>query len=83
MYAQAAYGRTFAMSVNVPAARVEIMRKAFLAALDDPELRSEADRMKLEFSNPMDGPALQAAVARLTATPKSIIDAANRAIGAN
>jgi hypothetical protein len=39
--------------------------------------------MKLEFSNAMDGPALQAAVARLTATPKRIIDAANRAIGVN
>ena len=73
----------FSTLVDVPSGRVDIMRKAFLAALDDPELRSEADRMKLEFSNAMDGPALQAAVARLTATPKRIIDAANRAIGVN
>ncbi|MDP2359092.1 MAG: hypothetical protein Q8M31_23950 [Beijerinckiaceae bacterium] len=83
MYAQAAFGRPFAMGPNVPPARVEIVRKAFSAALDDPELRSEAQRMKLEFSNPMDGPALQAAVARLTATPKRVIDATNRAIGVN
>ena len=83
MYAQAAFGRPFAMGPNVPPARVDIMRKAFLAAMDDPELRGEAERMKLEFSNPMDGPALQAAVARLTATPKRVIDATNRAIGVN
>lgn len=83
MYAQAAFGRPFAMGPGVPAARAEIMRRAFMAALDDPELRAEAERMKLEMSNPMDGTALQQAVARLTATPKRVIDAANRAIGAN
>ena len=83
MYAQAAFGRPFAMGPGVPPARAEIMRKAFMAALEDPELRAEADRMKLEMANPMDGPALQQAVARLTATPKRVIDAANRAIGAN
>ena len=82
MYAQAAFGRPFAMGPGVPSARSEIMRKAFLAALEDPELRNEAQRMRLELSNPMDGPALQEAVARLTATPKRVIDAANRAIGA-
>jgi hypothetical protein len=83
MYAQAAFGRPFAMGPNVPPGRVQIMRNAFLAALEDSELRSEAARMKLELSNPMDGPMLQNAVARLTATPKRVIDAANRAIGAN
>lgn len=83
MYAQAAFGRPFATGPNVPAPRLEILRKAFMAALADDELRNDAARLKLELSNSMDGHELQQAVAKLTGTPKHVVDATNKAIGAD
>jgi tripartite-type tricarboxylate transporter receptor subunit TctC len=41
-------GRPFALPPGVPQDRVAVLRKAFTAAMADPDLLAEADKMKLE-----------------------------------
>jgi len=46
--------RPYSLPPGVPAARVEILQKAFMDTLRDPELVAEAKKSKLEL-NPHDG----------------------------
>jgi len=55
----------------VPADRVAVLRKAFIAALHDKELLAEADTMKLDV-DPISGEELQALLAKLYALPQSV-----------
>ena len=67
------------MGPDVPPDRVEAVRRAFMAALADPELLSEAKAMKLEIEEPMNGADLQQTITRLMATPPDIIAKAQKA----
>jgi tripartite-type tricarboxylate transporter receptor subunit TctC len=58
---------------DVPAARVDELRAAFLAAMNDPELKAEAKKMKLEVA-PVNGKEMQDLVTRLYATPTDVIE---------
>ena len=64
-------GRSIAAPPNVPADRIKLLRDAFNATLRDPALIEEARRLKLEL-DPLDGAALQAAIAGVNATPDTI-----------
>jgi tripartite-type tricarboxylate transporter receptor subunit TctC len=54
-------GRSIAAPPGVPTERVLMLREAFTAAIKDPALIEEAQRLKLEL-DPLDGTALQAAI---------------------
>ena len=73
LYAGQAIGRPFAMPPDVPAARVEIMRKAFAATMKDEAFLAEAGKMKLDV-DPVAGEKLADIIRNLAATPRSVID---------
>jgi tripartite-type tricarboxylate transporter receptor subunit TctC len=64
-------GRSIAAPPQLPAERVKLLREAFDATIRDPALIEEARRLKLEL-DPLDGAALQAAIAGVKATPDTI-----------
>jgi tripartite-type tricarboxylate transporter receptor subunit TctC len=61
-------GRSIAAPPDVSAERIKLLREAFNATLRDPALIEEARRLKLEL-DPLDGAALQAAIAGSAAAP--------------
>jgi len=63
----------------VPSERVEIMRKALAAAVKDPELVADAERMKLDMS--YRAPEhLERLVASLYGTPPELIETVKKLI---
>jgi len=71
--ARLSLGRPFVAPPGVPADRAELLRTAFRRAIEDPELRSEAERLKLAI-NPIFGADAQAIVEKLYATPAPIVE---------
>jgi tripartite-type tricarboxylate transporter receptor subunit TctC len=74
-----ALSRPVAAAPGTPADRVAILRQAFDATMRDPELIAEARRESLEI-DPMAGGEVQAAVARILATPAETVAAAKAAL---
>jgi tripartite-type tricarboxylate transporter receptor subunit TctC len=64
-------GRPIAFPPDVPADRVEALRKAFDAVVQDPAFRDEATRLGYDIE-PVGGAALQAEVAEILAAPAAI-----------
>lgn len=79
IYSQNIFGRPYIMAPGVPGDRVTAVRKAFGAALADPALLADAEKMKLDIS-PTDGEALQTLVAKLYSYPRNIIERAKRSL---
>ena len=67
--------RPFLAPLGVPAERIEILRKAFDAAMKDPALIDDAAKQRLELM-PMSGAEMQAAFTRLHALPQPVIERA-------
>ena len=82
IYSQGLFGRPFAVAPEVPAARVAALRRAFMAAMADPQLIAEAERMKLDIG-PISGEAVQAALRAAFATPKPVVELARKALDAD
>ncbi len=68
MLARLEYGRPFFLPPNVPAARVEALRRAFDATMKDPAYLAEADRLKIEVE-PLTGEQVAALVEQVSRTP--------------
>jgi tripartite-type tricarboxylate transporter receptor subunit TctC len=66
-------GRPFIAPPGVPADRVELLRTAFRKAVEDPELRSDAERQKLAI-DPTWGDAAEQVIRRLYATPQHVVE---------
>jgi tripartite-type tricarboxylate transporter receptor subunit TctC len=79
VFSQGAFGRPYVLPPGVPAERVAALRKAFVEALNDKTLRSEAEKMHLDV-DPMPGDALQKLVSDLYATPPRLVDRARQAL---
>ena len=73
IFARQTMGRPFLSPPNVPANKVNELRRAFDAAMKDPELLSEAEKQKLDI-DPVSGEAVQQLVADAYAMPKEIIN---------
>jgi tripartite-type tricarboxylate transporter receptor subunit TctC len=58
---------------DLPPERVKQLRSAFLATMNDPELKAEAKKLKLEVA-PVPGQEMQALVDQLYASPADVID---------
>jgi len=72
LFARTEYGRPYFVPPEVPAARVEALRRAFDATMRDPAFVSDAAKLQLEI-DPMTGEAVQALVGDLAATPPDVV----------
>jgi tripartite-type tricarboxylate transporter receptor subunit TctC len=79
VFSQGLFGRPYVLPPGVPADRVATLRTAFLAALDDKQLRAEADKMMFDVE-PLGGEDLQKLVGDLYATPQNLIARARQAL---
>ena len=68
-----AYSRPFIAPPGTPKDRVQVLRKAFMAALSDPALKAEADKAQLTL-DPVPGEELERLIAGLFALEPSFID---------
>ena len=78
-FSQTRFGRPFAVADGVPVERVAILRKAFAATMEDPQLRAEAEKMKLDIDY-VKGEDLQALVAKIYAAPPGVIERTKAAL---
>jgi tripartite-type tricarboxylate transporter receptor subunit TctC len=79
VFSQGAFGRPFVLPPGTPPERVAALRKAFVAALDDPALRADAAKMQLDI-DPLAGERLQTLVTGLYSTPPHLIQVAKLAL---
>jgi hypothetical protein len=68
-------GRPFFAPPGMPAERVELLRRAFDAAVRDPALRADAGKMNLAVE-PSSGEQVAALLRQIYATPKSVVEKA-------
>jgi tripartite-type tricarboxylate transporter receptor subunit TctC len=66
-------GRPYALPEGVPADRVKILQDSFMAAMKDPALLQESEKLKLEI-NAIDGTAVHKLLTKMYQTPQPIID---------
>lgn len=66
------FGRPFFLPPDVPASRVEALRRAFDATMNDPAYLAEAEKAKLDVA-PMRGEDIGPLVAKVLATPPEIV----------
>ena len=71
LYAGQGIGRPFAAPPELPADRLDILRRAFDATMTDPEFLEEAKRTKLRLE-PSSGEKLAALIEDLAKTPESV-----------
>ena len=69
MLARLEYGRPFFLPPNVPAARVEALRRAFDATMKDPAYLAEADKLKIDVE-PLSGEQVAALVEQVSRTDR-------------
>ncbi len=81
VFSQGIFGRPYVLPPGVPPDRVAALRKAFVVALNDKNLRTEADKMQFDV-DPMAGEELQKLVSDLYATPPHLIERARQALTA-
>jgi tripartite-type tricarboxylate transporter receptor subunit TctC len=79
IYSQEIFGRPYMLPPGVPPERVMELRQAFMAALRDPDMVAEAQRIGLDLE-PITGEELQALAEKIYATPAAIIEQAKQAV---
>src|SRR5678810_1304463 len=72
-------GRPFLAPPGVPPERLAILRKAFMATMQDPAFVAEAEKIKLEI-RPVSGEAVQKLVAEVYASPPEVVKKAAAAL---
>ena len=72
LYAPEAIARPFAAPPGVPAARLKILRDAFMATMKDPDFLAEAQKTGLDVA-PTSGADLAATLKQIYATPPELI----------
>jgi tripartite-type tricarboxylate transporter receptor subunit TctC len=82
MFARTEYGRPYFVPPDVPAARVEALRRAFDATMKDPGFIADAVQLQLDLS-PITGEEVQALVAKLAGTPADVAARVRAALDAS
>ena len=72
LFSRSEYGRPYFLPPDVPAERVEALRRAFDATMKEPAFIADAARLQLDI-DPMTGEEVQALVAQLAKTPPAIV----------
>lgn len=75
------YGRPFFLPPDVPAARVEALRRSFDATMNDAAFRADAEKTKLDLA-PMKGEEIAPLIAKVMATPKDVVARVRDALAA-
>jgi tripartite-type tricarboxylate transporter receptor subunit TctC len=73
-------GRTIVAEPGIPPERADALRRAFMAAMRDPDFAAEIEKRHLTIE-PLSGEDVQKMVASLVATPKELVDQARRYVG--
>jgi len=81
-YVQSQINRVFFAPPEVPADRIEALRKAFMATIADRDMQAEATKASLEL-DATPGDKVQALVAKIYATPPAIIERMKKATESN
>jgi tripartite-type tricarboxylate transporter receptor subunit TctC len=81
LFARTEYGRPYFLPPDVPADRVQALRRAFDATMKDPAFLAEAPKLQLDVS-PMTGEEVQGLVADLVSTPPAIANRVKAALDA-
>lgn len=72
MHGSSAYARPFALPPGIPKERVQMLRRAFQAVLEDKDFLAETEKAKLTV-DPLNGDELQRLVAELFATDPALL----------
>ena len=72
MLARLEYGRPFFLPPNVPAARVDALRRAFDATMRDAAYLADAERLKIDI-DPLSGAEVAALIAQVLRTPPDTV----------
>jgi tripartite-type tricarboxylate transporter receptor subunit TctC len=72
LFTRLEYGRPFFLPPNVPAARVEALRRAFDATMKDPAYLAEAEKLKVELE-PLTGEQVATFVEQAARTPPDVV----------
>jgi tripartite-type tricarboxylate transporter receptor subunit TctC len=67
-----ATARPYVVTPGTPKARIEILRKAFMDTMKDPDFGAELKKSKLDL-NPLDGATLERNIQELFALDQSLI----------
>lgn len=81
VFARQEMGRPFMLPPDTPAGVVAILRRAFDAAMRDPEHLAEAKKRKMDLNQPMSGDEIHTLIDRLYKWPPAIIEKAAQAAG--
>src|SRR5690349_7027622 len=81
MFARQVMGRPYLAPPGIPADRAEVLRKAFMDTMNDPDFKADADKAQLEIT-PVDGDDLQKLVTEVYQTPPEIAKKAAEILGA-
>ncbi len=73
-------GRALVAEPGIPTERAAVLRKAFMATMEDPEFVAEMHKRNLEVE-PLSGEDVQRIVEACAATPKELVEQARRYIG--
>jgi tripartite-type tricarboxylate transporter receptor subunit TctC len=76
---QQAFTRPYFIATGTPAELVATLRTAFDATMRDPQYLADAQKMRIDIS-PLSGARVQDLIAKLYATPKSVVEQARAAI---
>jgi tripartite-type tricarboxylate transporter receptor subunit TctC len=72
-FARQEYDRGYFLPPGVPAERVEILRRAFDAAMKDRDFRNEAQKLGVDI-DPVPGDRIAALIAQVLATPRDVAE---------
>jgi tripartite-type tricarboxylate transporter receptor subunit TctC len=81
IYSQEIFARPYFVAAEAPKDRVETLRRAFMDAWADPDLRADASKIGLPV-DPVSGQDIQAVLEKVYASPPDLLAAAKAAIRA-
>ncbi len=81
LFGRTDYGRPYFLPPDVPADRVEALRRAFDATMKDPGFVADANRIGFPL-DPLSGEQVQAAVGELAKTPPAVVARVRAALNA-
>ncbi len=73
LFAGVGFGRPFIAPPGMAAERVKMLQEAFMATMQSPDFRADANKQKLDV-DPQDGAYLAALIKKVYGTPKAIVD---------
>jgi tripartite-type tricarboxylate transporter receptor subunit TctC len=76
---QQVFHRPYIAPPGVPAAQLAILRKSFMATMNDPQFQADAEKTRIDVE-PLAGDKIQELVTKLARTPPAVIARAKRAI---